>query len=86
MGARRYATEEDRREAKRLQDREAHKRRKERGEYSFKRPHHRRMLSDTSPPDHVIDERDNAIRAKMEMDFTAIFMGDPPPGRRACDR
>jgi hypothetical protein len=38
-----------------------------------------------SCPDHVIAERDNAI-ANDRRSFTAVFMGDPLPGRSAADR
>lgn len=88
MGARLDITDDERRERKRAQDRAAHVRRKERGEYFISHGRNDRSESrkDTRPPDHVLAERDNAIRSKMEMDFTSIFNGDPLPGRRAIDR
>jgi hypothetical protein len=86
-------TPEERRERKRKQDREAYLRGRERG---YVRPYRPRKSEPQSSagqvtPHHIVpaavlEERDRAFAAALELSLSSILMGDPVPGRRAIDK
>lgn len=40
----------------------------------------------TKAPPEVLEDRNSRLIARMQMDFTAVFCNDPPPGFSALER